>query len=70
MAGVLLGVNRTTLFQEMTGNIEKGKCGSRGKMRPWRYRVLWHGCTSLLGLFNSRQKHKARRCHMYSEQCS
>ena len=34
------------------------------------YRVLWHGCTGLLGQFDSRQKHKARRCHKYFEQCS
>ena len=24
----------------------------------------------VFGLFDSRQKHKARRCHKYSEQCS
>ena len=33
-------------------------------------RMLWHGYTGLLEPLDSRQKHKARRSHQYSEQCS
>ena len=41
----------------MTVNIKEGKYGGGGggrKMCLWRYRVLWHSCTGLQGLLDSR----------------
>ena len=64
MERVLIEVNR-----RIGGNDWKENIGGRGNMCLWRYTVLWHGCTSLWGLLDSRQKHKVRRFYQYSEQC-
>ena len=40
----------------MTVNIEEGKYGGGEQMClcQWRYKVLWHSCTGLRGLLDSR----------------
>ena len=41
-------------LEVMTVNIKEGKYGGGEKMCLWRYRVLWHSCTGLWGLLDSR----------------